>query len=115
MVGYGDALLHGEAVALGMVQAFELSARLGHCPAAEVARVRRHLNDVGLPTDPRTVRPGGFATLPMLEAMTRDKKVVGGRRRFVLARGIGRAFLTDDVPEAVLRRLLDDGAQPEPG
>jgi 3-dehydroquinate synthase len=114
MVGYGDALLHGEAVALGMVQAFELSARLGHCPVAEVARVRRHLSDVGLPTDPREVRPGGFATEPMLDAMTRDKKVVAGRRRFVLTGGVGRAFLTDDVPEAALRGLLDDGARPMP-
>jgi 3-dehydroquinate synthase len=110
ITGYGDALLHGEAVALGMVQAFALSARLGLCPAEEVARVREHLAAVGLPTDPRVVGRGRFAAERMLDAMSRDKKVASGRRRFVLARGIGKAFLGDDVPEAVLRRLLEEGA-----
>jgi 3-dehydroquinate synthase len=110
IIGYGDTLLHGEAVALGMVQAFELSARLGLCPAADAVRVREHLAAAGLPTDPRAVAPGRFDAERMLNAMSRDKKVASGRRRFVLAYGIGKAFLTDEVSEAVLRRLLDEGA-----
>jgi 3-dehydroquinate synthase len=93
-----------------MVQAFELSARLGLCPAEDVARVREHLAAVGLPTDPGAIGRGRFDAERMLDAMSRDKKVASGRRRFVLARGIGKAFLTDDVPEAVLRRLLEGGA-----
>ncbi len=110
LAGYGDTLLHGEAVALGMMQAFELSARLGLCPPDDVARVRAHLDLVGLPTDPKAVRPGGFATAAMLDAMARDKKVASGRIWFVLARGIGGALVTDQVPAEALGDLLDDGA-----
>ena len=47
--GYGDTLLHGEAVAIGMVMAFDLSVRLGLCPAGDLERLRRHLNGVGMP------------------------------------------------------------------
>ncbi len=109
LAGYGELLLHGEAVALGMVQAFALSARLGLCPPADVARLRAHLAAVGLPTDPRAVRPGGFEAGAMLAAMGRDKKVAAGKIRFVLARGIGAAFVSDQVPFEVLRDVLDHG------
>jgi 3-dehydroquinate synthase len=109
LAGYGELLLHGEAVALGVVQAFALSARLGLCPPADVARVQAHLAAVGLPTNPRRVRPGGFEAGAMLEAMGRDKKVAAGRIRFVLARGIGAAFVSDQVPAEVLRGVLDNG------
>ncbi|HEX5078379.1 MAG TPA: 3-dehydroquinate synthase, partial [Geminicoccaceae bacterium] len=109
LAGYGDVLLHGEAVALGLVQAFALSARLRLCPAGDLARVQAHLAAVGLPTDPRAVRPGGFDTAAMLAAMARDKKVAAGRIRFILARGIGEAFISDEVPAEVLRDVLDNG------
>jgi 3-dehydroquinate synthase len=109
LAGYGDTLLHGEAVALGMVQAFALSARLGLCPSADAERVRTHLAAVGLPTDPAVARPGGFAAASMLEMMSRDKKVASGRLRFVLVRGIGAAFVTDQVPVETLRALLEQG------
>jgi 3-dehydroquinate synthetase len=92
-----------------VVQAFALSARLGLCPPADVARVQAHLAAVGLPTDPRRVRPGGFEAGAMLEAMGRDKKVAAGRIRFVLARGIGAAFVSDQVPAEVLRDVLANG------
>jgi 3-dehydroquinate synthase len=108
LTGYGELLLHGEAVALGMVQAFALSARLGLCPPADVARVRAHLAAVGLPTDPAAIRPGGFEVTAMLAAMGRDKKVAAGKIRFVLARGIGAAFVSDQVPAEVLRDVLDN-------
>jgi 3-dehydroquinate synthase len=75
-----------------------------------VDRVRAHLELVGLPTDPGAVRPGGFARAAMLEAMARDKKVALGRMWFVLARGIGGALVTDQVPAPVLHDLLDAGA-----
>src|SRR3546814_8515706 len=50
--GYGGDLLHGEAVSIGMVMAFDLSVRLGLCPADDAARVRRHLAEIGLPVRP---------------------------------------------------------------
>jgi 3-dehydroquinate synthase len=107
---YGDELLHGEAVAIGLVLAFDLSARLGLCPTEDAARVRSHLAAVGLPTTPRQIRAEGFPADALLDAMTRDKKVERGRPRFVLARGIGRAFVGAEVEPAVLRALLDGGA-----
>jgi 3-dehydroquinate synthase len=108
VAGYGERLLHGEAVALGMVQAFALSTRLGLCPAADLTRMRAHLAAAGLPTDPLAIRPDGFDTAAMLAAMGRDKKVAAGRLRFVLVRGIGAAFISDQVPAEVLRDLLDN-------
>ncbi len=106
--GYGERLLHGEAVGLGMLMAFDLSARLGMCPDTDAARLRGHLEAVGLPT-----RLGGLFEQPpspetLLAHMSLDKKVQDGRITFVLARGIGAAVLARDVPAADLRWLLAD-------
>jgi 3-dehydroquinate synthase len=105
--GYGDELLHGEAVALGMVMAFELSVRLGLCPEDDARRVRAHLDAVGLPTALSMVRPEGFAAEALLAAMGHDKKARGGRPRFVLARGVGHAFTGAEVEPAEIEALLD--------
>jgi 3-dehydroquinate synthase len=109
--GYGEELLHGEAVACGMALAFALSARLGLCPSEDVARVRRHLDAAGLPSSRRAIRPGGFATEALLAALAHDKKVRDGRPRFVLVRGIGKAFAGAEVEPADLQAMLD---APEP-
>jgi 3-dehydroquinate synthase len=104
--GYSDELLHGEAVAIGMVMAFELSARLGHCPWEDAARARRHLAAIGLPT---SLDAGGgrvWNAAAVIEHMGRDKKVKGGRITFVLTRGIGQAFLCDDVDLTEVEALL---------
>ena len=100
--------MHGEAVAIGIVFAFNLSAALGLCPTEDVSRVRRHFNDVGLPTglDALSKRSRDAATL--VRHMEHDKKVRRGRINFVLVRGIGQAFLTDDVGTDELLRLLED-------
>jgi 3-dehydroquinate synthase len=95
--GYGDELLHGEAVAIGMVMAFDLSARLGLCPSADAARVARHLASVGLPTGLDAIDGRRFAADRLIDHMRRDKKVSQGRISFVLTRGIGQAFLAKDV------------------
>jgi len=104
---YGDELLHGEAVAIGMVLAFDLSTRLGLCPQSDAERVRRHLETVGLPTAPHQIRAGSLSADALLEAMTRDKKVADGRPKFVLARGIGQAFAGAEVEADQIRALLD--------
>ncbi|MFA7429150.1 MAG: 3-dehydroquinate synthase [Rhodospirillaceae bacterium] len=101
--GYGGPLLHGEAVAVGMVMAFALSADLDVCPAADAARVRTHLADCGLPVDPP--RPNGqpMDARRLLSHMGSDKKVEAGRVTFVLARGIGKSYLDRTVaPDRVL-------------
>jgi 3-dehydroquinate synthase len=108
--GYGDALLHGEAVALGLVLAFDLSVRLGLCSVDDADRVRAHLGAVGLPTTLGTIRSDGFAADALLRAMAHDKKAKAGRPRFVLTRGIGRAFAGVEVDPAQLEALLEAAA-----
>ena len=108
ITGYGGKLLHGEAVSLGMVCAFELSARLGHCPEPDARRAIEHLRRLGMPVLPGDLGLPGFRAAAVLEVMRRDKKVADGKLRFVLARAIGDAFLTDDVPETAIEALFDE-------
>lgn len=103
--GYG-VLLHGEAVAIGMARAARLAARLGRLPAEIVPRQDRLIEQLGLPTRP----PRGPAFSPdnLLAIMSRDKKTVGGRLRFVLPDRIGRVELVSDIdPALVTEALLD--------
>ncbi len=102
-LGYGAELLHGEAVAIGMSLAFDLSVQLGLAPAADAARVRRHLSAVGLPT---SLPAGARDVERLLTLMAQDKKVRDGRITFVLARGIGKAFLARDVEPDAVRAVL---------
>src|SRR5690606_5403296 len=104
--GFSDELLHGEAVAVGMVMAFDLSVLLGLCPPEDAARVARHLAAVGLPTRPAAISGRAWEPERLIELMRRDKKVRDGRVTFVLARGIGQAVLRDDVRLDDLRELL---------
>jgi len=94
--GYSGALLHGEAVAIGMYAAFTLSARLGLCPDDEVNRIHKHFKSVGLPVNvPQNI---GISDPNILVShMKQDKKVHDSKVTFVLTRGIGEAFLTQDV------------------
>jgi shikimate kinase / 3-dehydroquinate synthase len=110
-VGYGGELLHGEAVAIGLGLAFSLSSRLGYCPAEDGARVRAHLEAVGLPTDVGMLNRV-FSAERLIAHMRRDKKMRDGALHFVLVHGIGQAFTTRDVPpEAVLAVLRDAGCR----
>lgn len=106
--GYSDRLLHGEGVAIGCALAFELSARLGLCAQECPSRVRVHLKEMGMMTDMRDI-PG---TLPgasdLLDLMGQDKKVVQGQLRFILARDIGAAFVTSDVPREAVLDVLEE-------
>jgi 3-dehydroquinate synthase len=106
--GYSDRLLHGEGVAIGCALAFELSARLGLCAQEEPSRVRAHLRAMGMKTDLSDI-PGDLpGPEALLALMAQDKKVVDGRLRFILARGIGEAFVADGVDPAAVTRLLSD-------
>jgi 3-dehydroquinate synthase len=107
--GFGSELLHGEAVGAGMAMAFDLSAELGLCPPQDAVRVGRHLAAVGLPVRLRSI--GGdnrrrWDADKLIEHMRGDKKAEAGKLTFILARGIGKAFVTREVDEAALRRLL---------
>ncbi len=106
-VGYSDELLHGEAVAIGSILAFDMSVRLGFCPAETAARVRRHFEAVGLPTRVATSQGRKFTTEALIAHMQKDKKVKDGKLTFILTRGIGQAFITRDVGVGDLRAVLD--------
>ncbi|PRZ47227.1 3-dehydroquinate synthase [Tritonibacter scottomollicae] len=106
--GYSDRLMHGEGVAIGCALAFELSARLGLCSQEDPSRVRAHLKAMGMKTDLADI-PGELPSAEeLVELMGQDKKVVDGQLRFILARGIGDAFVTSDVPEDKVLAVLQD-------
>ena len=106
--GYSDRLLHGEGVAIGCALAFELSSRLGLCSQEAPSRVRDHLRNMNMKTDLSDI----YGKLPkaevLLDLMAQDKKVVDGQLRFILARDIGDAFVTKDVPRDAVLNLLRD-------
>jgi shikimate kinase/3-dehydroquinate synthase len=107
--GYdGARLVHGEAVAIGMACAFRFSRALGFCTGQDALRVENHLRAVGLPT--RIAEIAKFEADPeaMLAAMRQDKKVERGRLTFILARGIGEAFIARDVADPQTRQFLSD-------
>jgi 3-dehydroquinate synthase len=106
--GYSDRLLHGEGVAIGCALAFELSSRMGLCSQEDPSRVRAHLRDMGMKTDLADI-PGALPDADaLLDLMAQDKKVVDGQLRFILARGIGEAFVTSDVPRDAVHKVLTD-------
>ena len=110
--GYSDRLLHGEGVAIGCALAFELSSRLGLCSQEDPSRVRAHLKSMGMKTDLADIPgdlPGADA---LVDLMGQDKKVIDGQLRFIMAHGIGEAFVTADVPRDAVVTLLEDQLKP---
>ncbi len=105
--GFGDLLTHGEAVSIGLVLAFELSARLGCCPSEDVGRLRRHLDALGLPVGLPALPDRPWRATQLAAHFAADKKVKDGRVTFVLAKGIGQAFLCDEVPPEVVAEVLE--------
>ncbi len=107
---YGG-LLHGEAVAIGMVLAARLSASLGMAAAADSARLAALLDRLRLPT----ALPEGSDPARLLELMRLDKKNLSGRLRLILWQGLGQALIVPDVDEAavldVLRAAAADSAR----
>lgn len=107
--GYDGRLLHGEAVSIGMVMAFDLSHRMQLCSQEHLERVQMHLAAIGLPTKASEINGGLRASVDGLIAiMQKDKKVVSGKMTFIVANGIGEAFITQDVPEKLVRAVLSD-------
>ncbi|MCX7562891.1 3-dehydroquinate synthase [Xanthomonadaceae bacterium XH05] len=99
---YGG-LLHGEAVAIGMVLAAQLSARLGVAPAPDGDRLATLLQRLNLPV----ALPSGSDPGRLLDLMRLDKKNVSGRLRLILWRGLGQACIAPDVDEAEVSSCLD--------
>ena len=99
--GYG-ALLHGEAVSIGMTCAAVLAERVSLIGSDIVQRQTKLLHALGLPT----AIPTAWPVDELLAVMRRDKKAVGGRLRFILPTRLGEVKLFDDVPEPLVRDVL---------
>ena len=111
--GYSQRLLHGEGVAIGMVQAFRFSERQKLCAAGTADRVARHLKSVGLPVHSSEI--SGILPPPeaLVSIMRQDKKAQGGKLTFILARGIGEAFIAHDVAAAEVTAFLNEDNRPQ--
>ena len=98
--GYGN-WLHGEAVAAGMVQAAELSQKIGWLTCDEVARVKRVLTLANLP-----ITPPPIEVQTALGLMGHDKKVKQGQIRLILLKSLGKAVITSDFDTQLLTEVL---------
>jgi 3-dehydroquinate synthase len=98
----GYAVRHGEAVAMGLVAAANLSSQLKHCSPALQERIESALGKVDLPTR----IPGSLSPESLLKAMASDKKRQAGQLRFILLRGVGQAVVSNAVPEAAILKTL---------
>jgi 3-dehydroquinate synthase len=105
--GYGDALLHGESVAIGMVMALHTSVAMGLCPAADLDKVKVHYKAMGLPASPKDIR-AEWDEKALMEHFTRDKKSKDGSLTFILARGIGGAFVAEKVDAALIQKTVSE-------
>jgi len=105
--GFSDRLLHGEAVAIGIVMAHDLSALMGLCDEEDAHRVKRHFDAVGLYASPTRLANVGWQTDALLSHMACDKKVKDGKVTFILTRGIGQAFIATDVAMDDVRQVVD--------
>jgi 3-dehydroquinate synthase len=105
--GYSDVLLHGEAVAIGMVQAFGFSEQQGLCAEGTTKRVAQHLSKAGLPVHTSAINAKLPPPAEMVEIMRQDKKASAGKLTFILTRGIGEAFIAKDVDDQKVRQFLE--------
>jgi 3-dehydroquinate synthase len=111
--GFGEGLLHGEAVALGCALAFRFSAELGLCPPGDVERAERAIAGAGLPVRLSDAPGHPLRAERLIAHMAQDKKAEAGALVFVLARGIGAATVVKDVDRERLRAfLVREGAEP---
>lgn len=101
-------LVHGEGVSIGMVLAHQFSTRMNLASPDDGRRVEAHLREVGLPTAMDQI-PGGLPPAErLMDAIAQDKKVKGGKLTFILTRGIGQAFVADDVPQSEVVAFLKE-------
>jgi len=105
--GYSDRLLHGEGVSIGMVQAFKFSEHLGHCAKGTNERVIEHLKRAGLPTHSSEISGILPPKEKLVELMRQDKKAVGGKLTFILAKSIGETFIAKGVAESDVLAFLE--------
>jgi 3-dehydroquinate synthase len=108
LTGYGERLLHGEAISIGMVLAFAFSEKLGYCASGRALIVKEHFVATGLPTKIADIPDHlEFSLEAIVEKMSQDKKVERGTLVFILANEIGDAFVSRDVSPIDLKSFLE--------
>lgn len=108
-LGYDGRILHGEAVALGCCLIFKLCTQMGICPQEDTNRVLHHFKTVGLPTSIKDI-PTPLKASNLLKHLQHDKKIKNGKILFILAKGIGKTFTSQEVSKEDLQKLLiNDG------
>ena len=100
-------LVHGEAVAIGIVLAHDFSVAEGLAPPADAERARKHLKEAGLPVALADVPGRALSADELMRHIAQDKKVKRGRLTFILTRGIGQAFIADDVSPEKVKAFLE--------
>ncbi len=110
---YDGRLLHGEAVAIGLYMAFKLSSDLGLCSSQETDRLYRHLIAKRLPTFVDKIDINGITPEALIRHMHQDKKVMGGQLTFILTRGIGHAFIQNNVKAEAVTAMLNSILRPD--
>ncbi len=100
-------LVHGEAVSIGMVLAHDFSVSEGLAPEADAKRVCAHLKAAGLPVAIGDIPGAPLAADDLMRHVAQDKKVQRGRLTFILTRGIGKAFIANDVPPEKVKAFLE--------
>lgn len=105
-LGYDGRLLHGEAVAIGMVIAHDVCAAMGMAPAQDTTRLMSHLQAVGLPVRASQVSGVHWDVDWLIGHMSHDKKVRDGQITFVMTRGIGKAFTSREMDVGKMRAAI---------
>ncbi len=102
--GYDGSLIHGEGVAIGTVMAFDLSVQMGLCNKNEAICVREHFKELGLPVHAGNIN---VSADDLISTIRKDKKVLNNKMAFILAKSIGNCFIANDVPENMVRDILN--------
>ena len=105
--GYNGTLLHGEAVAAGLVIAAKLSTKLGLCSNKDYLRIKSHLDSVGLPTKVKDLPFSKLNKEKLLSHISHDKKSKNGWPNFVLINGIGKASVEEVDQDSVQKTLSE--------
>lgn len=106
--GYSDRLFHGEGVAIGMVLAHKFSAQKGLSSTQDGVRIQRHLQKAGLPTSLNEIKGNLPPTRELMHHISQDKKVSRGKLNFILTKGIGKAFIANDVDPEEVSQFLEE-------
>jgi 3-dehydroquinate synthase len=104
--GYSRKLLHGEAVSIGCINAFQLSSKLGLCKKQETIRVEKHFSQIGLRNSLTGLVDKSWTVERLIAHMLKDKKSEAGKITFILARGIGKSFVAKEVAMDALKAIL---------